>query len=161
MPEETMRIRSYRPEDASRLEDIFRRAVREIGSGFYSPEQVTAWSGPRVTAETLHRLYTDGRATFIAADDAGRAIAFTDLGADGHVDMLYCDPDFAGRGIARALLAWLETAAREKAISRLHTESSEAARPVFEKAGFVTLHRRDIEIDGVAIHNWAMEKRLA
>ena len=156
-----MNIRPYRAGDAPRLEEIFRRAVREIGRGFYTEDQVSAWSGPRVTAERLHALYTDGRATFIAEDEAGRAIAFCDLEANGHVDMLYCDPDHARMGIATALLETLETAAREQGLGRLHTEASEAARPAFGKAGFVVLYRRDIEVDGVAIHNWAMEKRLS
>lgn len=156
-----MRIRAYRPEDAARLEEIFRRAVREIGRQFYSDDQVSAWSGPRVSAERLNLNYMDGRATFIAEDERGSAIAFSDLEADGHVDMLYCDPDFARKGIARALLAALEQKARASGIARLHTEASEAARAVFERAGYRVLHRRDLDIDGVAIHNWAMEKRLS
>ena len=156
-----MNIRPYRSEDAGRLEDIFQRAVREIGRHFYTGEQVSAWSGPRVTAERLHALYTDGRTTFIAEDADGRAVAFSDLEASGHVDMLYCDPDFARKGIARALLAALEQKARASGIARLHTEASEAARAVFERAGYRVLHRRDLDIDGVAIHNWAMEKRLS
>lgn len=155
-----MNIRAYRAEDAPRLEEIFRRAVREIGRGFYTDDQVSAWSGPRVTAEKLDTLYTDGRATFIAEDEAGRAVAFSDLEANGHIDMLYCDPDHARKGAASALLGAVEAAARAAGMAKLHTEASEAARGVFERAGFAVLYRRDIEVDGVAIHNWAMEKRL-
>ena len=155
-----MKIRAYRPGDATRMEDIFRRAVHRIGSTFYSEDQVAAWGGPRVTAERLDALYNDGRATFIAEDETGCAIAFCDLEADGHIDMLYCDPAFARRGIATGLLAAAEETARAQGTTRLFTEASEAARPVFERAGFTVLHRRDLEIDGVAIHNWAMVKRL-
>lgn len=155
-----IRIRAFQRGDATRLEEVFRAAVREIGIEFYSAEQVAAWGGPRVTAERLGAMYADGRATFIAVDENDCAIAFTDLEADGHVDMLYCDPAFARRGIASALLAAVDVAARAKGINRLYTEASEAALPVFEKAGFEVLHRRELEVDGVAIHNWAMEKRL-
>ncbi|WP_300396699.1 GNAT family N-acetyltransferase [Henriciella sp.] len=155
-----MKIRTYRAADAPRMEDIFRRAVREIGRHFYTDDQVTAWSGPRVTAEQLNLNYMDGRATFIAEDETGRAIAFSDLEADGHVDMLYCDPDHARKGIASALLAAIERDARACGIDRLYTEASEAARPVFQKAGFTVVRRRELEVDGVAIHNWAMEKPL-
>lgn len=155
-----MNIRPYRNEDAARLEDIFQRAVREIGRRFYTGEQVSAWSGPRVTAERLHALYTDGRSTFIAEEAHGQAVAFSDLETSGHVDMLYCDPDFARMGIASALLAAVEQRARASGIVRLYTEASEAARPVFERSGFTVEHRREIEVDGVAIHNWAMGKRL-
>lgn len=43
---------------------------------------------------------------------------------------------------------------------RLHAEASETARPVFERAGFSVTARRDFEVAGVPIHNWAVEKSL-
>ena len=156
-----MNIRAYLPGDAPRMEEIFKLAVREIGSAYYSEDQIAAWGGPRVDAARLDALYSDGRATFIAEDETGRAIAFSDLEDDGHVDMLYCDPAYARRGIATGLLAAAEREAHTRGLKRLYTEASEAARSVFERAGFAAMHRRDLEIDGVSIHNWAMEKRLA
>jgi putative acetyltransferase len=39
-------------------------------------------------------------------------------------------------------------------------EASEPARRFFLKHGFSELHRRNFEIGGVPIHNYAMEKRL-
>ncbi len=78
--------------------------------------------------------------------------------------MLYCHPDHTGRGLAEQLLAVAEQCARLEGIQRLYTQASELARPVFERAGYVMQHRRNflIEHDGieVAIHNYAMEKRL-
>lgn len=155
-----MSIRPYRHGDALRLEAIFQRAVRVLGARDYSARQVEAWAGPRVTAERLEAIYCDGRETFIMEDESGQAVAFSDLEADGHVDMLYCDPDHAGQGIAGCLLAAIEARARETGLARLHTEASETARPVFERAGYTAVLRRALEIDGVAIHNWKMEKPL-
>ena len=156
-----MKIRPYQPEDAGRMEDIFLRAVRKIGREFYSAEQVAAWSGPRVSAERLDGLYSDGRVTFIATDREDRAIAFSDHAADGHIDMLYCDPAFARQGVATALLEAVESNARSVGIDRLFTEASEAEKHVFRKAGFLILRRRELNVDGVSIHHWAMAKRLA
>lgn len=155
-----MKRRAYRAGDAARLEEIFRAAILQLGSRDYTAEQVAVWSGARVTAERLHEMYSDGRATFIAVDEADTAIAFSDLEADGHVDMLYCHPDHAGKGAASALLAAIEAAARQAGMARLHTEASETARPVFARAGYATVLRRPLEIDGVALHNWKMEKLL-
>ncbi|RIJ23473.1 GNAT family N-acetyltransferase [Henriciella barbarensis] len=155
-----MKLRAYRTGDAARLAEIFRAAILELGSRDYSAEQVAAWAGPYVTAERLHEKYSDGRTTFIAVDETDTAIAFSDLEADGHVDMLYCHPDHAGRGIGSALLAAIETEARKTGMARLHTEASETARPVFARAGYIALLRRRLEIDGVALHNWKMEKLL-
>ena len=75
--------------------------------------------------------------------------------------MLYCDPAFARQGVATALLEAVESNARSVGIDRQFTEASEAAKPVFRKAGFLILRRRELNVDGVSIHNWAMEKRLA
>lgn len=156
-----MNIRPYQPGDAACLEDIFRRAVEIIGAEHYSASQVAAWAGPRVTAAGLHSLYSDGRATFIAVRSRNIPVAFSDLEADGHIDMLYCDPVHARQGIASALLAVIEAEARVAGIERLYTEASEAARPVFVKAGFETRRRRELDVDGVALHNWAMDKSLS
>ena len=155
-----MKLRTYREGDAARLEEIFHAAIRQLGSRDYTAEQVGVWSGARVTAERLHEMYVDGRATFIAVDEADTAIAFSDLEADGHVDMLYCHPDHASKGVASALLAAIEAAARQAGMPRLHTEASETARPIFARAGYETVLRRPLEIDGVALHNWKMEKLL-
>lgn len=155
-----MKLRTYRAGDAARLEEIFRAAILQLGSRDYTAEQVAVWTGTQVTAARLHEKYSDGRATFIAVDETDTAIAFSDLEADGHVDMLYCHPDQAGRGIGSALLAAIETEARKAGIARLHTEASETARPVFARAGYATVLRRPLEIDGVALHNWKMEKLL-
>ncbi|WP_300380009.1 GNAT family N-acetyltransferase [Henriciella sp.] len=156
-----LRIRSYRQTDAVRLEEIFRQAVSAIGPQHYSEEQVSAWSGPRVNAERLDAMYSDGRATFIAVDGTEKVVAFSDMEPDGHIDMLYCDPAFARQGYATALVRATEMEARRQTLRRLFTEASEAAKPVFARMGFEVRYRRDIEVDGVAIHNWAMEKRLA
>jgi putative acetyltransferase len=50
--------------------------------------------------------------------------------------------------------------ARAAGISRLFVEASENARPVFERAGFIVMRRRDFDVGGVAIHNYAMERTL-
>lgn len=96
------------------------------------------------------------------AVDLPRAYAL--LEPDGHIDMLYCHPDYSGNGLAGRLLVEAEDRARAAGILRLYTEASELARPVFERAGFTILNRHDFiigpESTPVAIHNYAMEKHL-
>jgi len=98
--------------------------------------------------------------------DAGdRPVAYGLLEPGGHVDMLYCHPDHAGQGLAGQLLAGVEAHARATGTTRLFTEASELARPVFARAGFRLVRRRDFTIPhaggDIAIHNYAMEKSLA
>lgn len=155
-----MRIRHYRPDDASRLGDVFVCAVEGLGPSGYTPEQVAAWSSRAKDPEETHRRCSDGRLVLVAADEFDTPIAFIDLEDDGHIDMMFCMPEWAGRGVASALYRQLQSIAASRGVSRLYTEASEIARPVFGKWGFRLLHRNDMKIEGVAIHNYAMEKIL-
>jgi putative acetyltransferase len=155
-----MPIRRYTSADASAVGDIFRRAIAVIGARDYTPAQVAAWAGPEGTAERLGARLRDGRLALVATDGDDRVLAFGDLEADGHIDFLYAAPEAAGTGVVSVLYDALEAAARERGVVRLYTEASEAARRFFLKKGFTVLHRRDFEVRGVPIHNYAMAKAL-
>ncbi len=105
-----------------------------------------------------------GDTILVAAGPDDTPLAYTVLEAGGHLDMLYVHPAHGGKGLGLALLAAAEAAARAQGMTRLFTEASELARPVFARAGYVVLHHRDFAIphEGheVAIHNYAMEKRI-
>ncbi|MEI9996035.1 MAG: GNAT family N-acetyltransferase [Rhizomicrobium sp.] len=155
-----MRIRSYDVRDAAQLGMVFRRAILEIGAKDYTAGQVAAWAGPEDAGLRLHGKLSDGRHALVAVDDADRVLAFGDLETDGHIDFLYALPEVAGTGVASALYDALEEVAQTRRLPRLYTEASEAARRFFIKKGFAVVQRRDFAVRGVAIHNYAMEKRL-
>lgn len=134
--------------------------MREIGSRYYSPEQTEAWAFRAPSPDRIASLYADGRTALVAADADDVPVAFTDVEADGHIHFLYCSPEAAGTGVAAQLYEALEQAARERGIARLYAEASEAARGFFVRKGFVVLARRDFGFDGVAMHNYAVEKQL-
>lgn len=153
-------IRSYREGDAPALAAVFERAVRGIAARDYAPAQIEAWIGPDPREGRFRDRMADGRRCWVAVDAADRVTAFIDLEADGHIDFLFADPEVAGRGVAAALLQVVERAARESGVSRLHVEASEPARRFFLKHGYAVVQRRDFEIGGVPIHNYAMERLL-
>ncbi len=151
-------IRPFMPEDAPALAGVFRRSTEELGPRDYSPAQVAAWASRVPDASAFRSRLTDGRKVFVA--ELGKPVGFIDLEPDGHIDLLYVTPDVAGTGVAVALYKTLEQAARQTGLTRLYTEASEAARRFFLKQGFTELHRRDFDLSGIKIHNYAMEKRL-
>lgn len=155
-----MRIRPYEARDAEVVARIFLSSVRGVGPAHYSAEQVTAWASLAPSAAAVHARASDGRMMLVAVDEADSPLAFIDLEADGHIDLLYCAPEFAGSGLADGLYEAVEAAARSGGIARLYSEASEAALRFFRKRGFVMLHRRDLKIGDVAIHNYAVEKPL-
>ena len=135
--------------------------MRGIGARDYTPEQIDAWAALAPSGRRLDALMADGRTRLVAADPGDRPVAFADLEPDGHIHFLYCAPEAAGDGIASELYERLEAAARGQGITRLYAEASEAARRFFLGQGFTVLHRRDFEVSGVPIHNYAVEKVLA
>lgn len=157
-------IRPFRPADAEPIAALTQAAIRETALRAYSQEQVEAWSS-RFSSARVSEWAARGDTILVAADSSDRPIAYTVLEADGHLDMLYCHPEHTGKGLALALLEAAETGARAQGVTRLFTEASELARPVFARAGYALLHRRDFAIpfegQEVPIHNYAMEKRLS
>jgi putative acetyltransferase len=149
-------IRPYRPADLDGLIEIFLCAVRRTASGDYSREQVDAWAQADRGQWAARRL---GRPTWVAL--AGRSLAgFADLEASGHLDMMYVHPAHQNRGVASALLECAEAAARAQGLARIFTEASITARPFFERRGFRTVAANIVEVGGVKMANFRMEKLL-
>lgn len=157
---EQLPIRHYQDGDAAALRTVFDAAVRELGPRDYTPAQVEAWADRGPGEAAIHARCTDGRTTLVCLDAAGEIGAYMDLEADGHIDHLYCRPELAGRGAASVLYMEVESLARDLRLPRLYVEASEAARRFFLRKGFKVLKRRSLTIEGVAIHNYAMEKQL-
>ncbi len=157
-------IRLFCEDDAGALAALTLAAIRVTGMRSYAPEQIAAWAARHPGAQRFIASAAKGDMILIAVDAADHPLAYALLEANGHLDMLYCHPDHTGRGLAARLLAEAESRARASGIACLFTEASELARPVFERAGYAVLQRRDFTIGPaeapVSIHNYAMEKRL-
>jgi putative acetyltransferase len=63
--------------------------------------------------------------------------------------------------VASRLLDGLLERASAAGMSRLYSEVGEFACGLFARKGFVLVRRRDFELRGVAIYNYAMERLLA
>ncbi|MFL0670540.1 MAG: GNAT family N-acetyltransferase [Erythrobacter sp.] len=157
-------IRRFRDSDAASLAALTVAAIRTIGPRGYSAAQVAAWAARHPGPERFIASAAKGDAILVAVDADDRPLAYVLTESDGHVDMLYCHPDHSGNGAASMLLGLAEAEARKAGVAALFTEASELARPVFARAGYSLLHRRDFTIvhasADVAIHNYAMEKQL-
>ncbi len=160
----TSAIRLFRKDDAEALAALTIAAIRHIAVRAYSPDQIAAWAARHPGPPRFIASAAKGDVIVIAVDAVDVPRAYALLESDGHIDMLYCHPDYSGNGLAGRLLVEAEERALAGGILRLYTEASELARPVFERAGFTVLNRRCFTIgpaEGpVAIHNYAMEKLL-
>jgi putative acetyltransferase len=154
-------VRAYQAGDAPALAQLFHDSVQALGRRGYSPAQLAAWAPAPLDPAIVHARASDGRLTLVAVATKGQVVAYADLEADGHIDHLYCRPDWAGSGAASMLVDALMDRAEATGLRRLYVEASELARPLFTRKGFTLVERRDFDLRGVAIHNYAMERALA
>jgi len=151
-------IRLYAPQDIDDLMELFRASVRQVASRDYSPAQILAWA-PDELDRDLWLQRRGSRPTWVAMVD-GRIAGFTDLEADGHVDMMFVHPDFQGRRVASSLLRHVEAEAADLGLARLFTEASITAKPFFERRGFRVLAEQQVPVRGQVLTNYRMEKLL-
>ncbi|MDR9803619.1 GNAT family N-acetyltransferase [Rhizobium hidalgonense] len=150
--------RPYAPADADATIDIFLRAIREVSSKDYSPAKVEAWA--KVEDRGLWAERRISRPVWMAEID-GEPVGFSDLTADGCLDMMFVHPEFQGLGVASSLLSRVEEEARTLGFRRIYTEASRTARPFFERKGFRVISRQTVEKRGQSLENFLMEKLYA
>jgi putative acetyltransferase len=154
----SIRIRAFESDDAIALIDIFRSAVRVIARRDYTLAQVRAWA-PDEMDVSAWAVRGARQQTFVAEIDSVR-VGFTSLEPDGHLDLLFVHAEHQRRGIASALLARVESAAREQGLTRLFTEASITARAFFERRGFRMIGPQRVSIRGQEFINYRMDKTL-
>lgn len=151
-------VRPYGSGDAGPTLETFVRAIRETASGDYTPAQIAVWLGAD-RDEGSWDAQRRAVATRVA-EVHGRVAGFTDLDADGHVDMLFVHPDHGGRGVASALLRDVAAAATEAGLAELTVEASLTARPVFERHGFGVVAEQSVPRGGERLTNFRMRREL-
>lgn len=154
-------VRAYEAAGAPQLAKLFFDSVRTAGLRDYTDAQVAARAPAPLDPHRFHVRASDGREVLVATNDRNEPVAYGDIESDGHIDHLYCHPDVVGLGVASCLYDALEVAARTRRLPRLYVEASEAARRLFLRKGFSVIERREFELRGVTIHDYAMAKELS
>jgi putative acetyltransferase len=153
-----MLIRAYLPADAEVTLSIYTRAIRTISSRDYSPEQIAAWAPDSIDIETwaAKRAANDT----VVATIHDRVAGFTDLHPSGYIGVLFVDPHFTRRGVASALMSWIEGTARERGLDELSSHVSLTAKSFFERHHFEVVERRHPVVTGVTMTNFHMRRVL-
>ena len=154
-----MTIRRFREGDAEALCEIFFRSVREIGPAKYDAAQVRAWAHDVPDAAAWGRRMRANE-TFLAVRGGDVPVGWIELETGGHVEMLYCAPEAAARGVAARLYAAAEALARERGLTGLTTDASRFAESFFRKHGWSVDERETVIRFGVEIQRARMSKTL-
>ncbi len=153
-------IRPYAAGDARTTLAVFLSAVTLTAAKDYSPDQIAAWARPARRDASVWDAERRAADTFVATLD-GQVAGFTDLSPRGHIGMLYVSPRFGGRGVGGTMLWFLEGRAHADNFARVTADVSITARPLFEHHGYVVTSQQRRVIDGVALTNYRMAKRLS
>lgn len=148
-------IRIYQHGDHAAIAEIFSRAVHEIASEVYSPEQCLAWSDPTPNCEHWKKRCELKRPFVFVVDQ--QIAGFLELDPDGHIDCAYIHPEFKRRGIMSALVKHAVDTCFALRLPRVYVEASICAKPMFEKLGFSSLREYLVSIKGTKLLNYEME----
>ena len=149
---QTVTIRPYQPGDEQAIVAVFLRSILELGPAKYSDKQVKAWTAcaPQQADSEAWGERMRSRETLVAVEGE-KILGWIELVRSGHLDMLYCAPEAAGRGVADELYAAIVARARELGVASLFTEASLFAESFFRKHGWKldereVVIRNDVEI---------------
>lgn len=137
---------------------VFQEAVHGIAKADYTPEQLHAWAPALLGAEHW-RQRTASLEVRVGLVD-GRLAGFIGFSVAGYIDLLFTRPEFARRGVARALLLDAERWLWEVGLRRTTTHASLTARLFFEAMGYICVRSQTVECRGVELRNFEMAKRL-
>ena len=146
------------PEDSEALTDIWRESILQRAHSSFSEEQIFAWAA-RVRTPEIYSQEAEHRKIWAWTENE-TLIAFIELEPNGHIDRLYALKEASGRGLATKLIRHVINHAQETDLKQLYTEASDLARPAFERCGFKMIRKNPVNIDGVSMHNWIMERGL-
>jgi putative acetyltransferase len=153
-----MIVREYQPSDTQLIMQLFYDTVHKINIRDYTQEQVNAWASKSLDYEVWHKRLQI-KLPYIAEEN-GEIVGFGELDPDGHIDCFYCHSKYQRQGIGSKLFNHIENIAKSRGIKRLYTEASITAKPFFQNQGFSIVREQQVEIMGVILKNYVMEKYL-
>jgi GNAT superfamily N-acetyltransferase len=138
-------LRLGAPRDLPVLVSYWHAMLQEcglVGSGL-----VPGWEG-RLEEQFAFDMQA-GSGTWFLAEEGGKVVGtcavFRQMGRSqilldvtAMVAGMYVLPEYRGRGIARALMAWVLAWCREHGVKTIRLNASKAGRPLYESMGFVT-----------------------
>ncbi|MEL0607000.1 GNAT family N-acetyltransferase [Vibrio splendidus] len=151
-----VRIRNYQTNDAKALWEIYFHTVRNINVRDYSQQQVEAWAPNGFDSELWQKRMNE-LLPFVAELD-GCVVGYTDLQPNGLIDHFFCHHECQGKGVGRALMEHVLAVGRARGVSRYFSEVSITARPFYEHLGFKVVNEQEVEMRGVKLTNYVMEK---
>ena len=152
----TWTIRKAAPGEETMLWELYHDTIHHVACRDYSPEQLQAWAPDEIDPERW-REKIEQIAPFVCLHEE-TIVGYADLQSDGLIDHFFVHHRWQRRGVGRRLMERLEQDAARKQLQYLHAHVSKTARPFFESHGFVVLQEQQVNVHGVTLTNFKMQK---
>lgn len=158
-------IRRFKDADTEQIVTLFYDTIHSVNSRDYTQEQVEAWAPQLSGTEQKERVKwfakSLGECISYVADNEGIMIGFADITENGYLDLMYVHKDYQRQGVGSALLNILEEEAIQLGVRQIWANVSITAKPFFERHGFTTVQSQTVNVRGVSLKNFKMEKATA
>jgi putative acetyltransferase len=150
-------IRLATTHDNDELGEIVFDAVRN-GRSSYSESQLAAWvPEPKSGSDWNNRLLSQ---TIFVAENSDSLLGFMSLAHGDYIDLAFIRPDARGVGMFRMLYNEIESIACRNNVQRLWVHSSLTARPAFLAVGFRVSNEETLDLGGIQLNRFVMEKSI-
>ncbi|WP_223606233.1 GNAT family N-acetyltransferase [Chryseobacterium sp. OSA05B] len=153
-----MIIRKATPGDLAEMRTLFSDTVTSVCKNDYDSDQINAWKSGAENEERWLRVID--HQFVIVAKVNGQMAGFCTLDQGNYIDLLFVHKDFQQQGIARKMYTFIEQEATVRKEKILAADVSKTARPFFEKMGFKMIREQTVEVKGIGLTNYKMEKEL-
>lgn len=152
-------IRQASLNDLHAIRELFYNTIHAVNIKDYNANQIEVWSANRDNEE-LWRNRVNSQ-YFIVAEHNREIVGFTSLALDGCLDLMFVHQHYQGKGIAAVLLTEVEDYAVDNlSVKTLITHASITAKPFFLKKGFEIVKQQTVNVQGIHLTNYVMQKEL-
>lgn len=152
-------IRQATQGDLDAIIQLFRQTIEVVNAKDYSDEQIAVWkSGAAKKEKWLEKI---SEQYFLLAEIDNMLAGFGSITDEGYLDFMYVSKDHQRKGIASGIFNSLQKFAIDSGIDKIVSDVSITAKSFFERKGFELIQEQQVEIDGIKLKNYKMQKRLA
>ncbi len=153
-----VKIRQGKVGDMLEMQQLFVETILEVCKKDYSDKQLKAWVKGVENRERWIKIFQHQQV--LVAVTQSKIIGFCTLANGNYLDFLFVHKEFQGKGIANLFFAEIEKEALKRNGHLLTSSVSFTAKPFFEAKGFRIICLQSLEINGISIKNYKMEKLL-
>ena len=147
-------VREFKTGDEEGVWSVFYSSIHQVCSNDYTEEQIQAWApadlDPAIWVSKIQSIKP------IVAVAGEKIIGYADLQEDGKIDHFFVHGDYQAQGVGKSLMKKIiEKGVKKK---RIYSEVSHTAKPFFENNGFKVAEVQQVNMRGVTLTNYIMER---